>query len=62
MNVGSGNEVSILELAKMIARVLKDSGELITDPSKPDGTPSKLLDSAPSKALVGIPALICSTA
>ena len=51
VNVGSGSEVSILELAKMIARVVGFSGELITDPSKPDGTPSKLLDSSTLKSL-----------
>ena len=51
VNVGSGSEVSILELAKMIARVVGFSGELTTDPSKPDGTPSKLLDSSTLESL-----------
>jgi GDP-L-fucose synthase len=46
VNVGSGKEVSIMELAKMIAHIVGFSGELTTDPSKPDGTPSKLLDSS----------------
>ena len=45
VNVGSGSEVSILELAKLIAQVVGFSGQVITDPSKPDGTPRKLVDS-----------------
>jgi GDP-L-fucose synthase len=44
INLGSGHEVSILELAKLIARVVGFSGNVLTDPSKPDGTPRKLLD------------------
>jgi nucleoside-diphosphate-sugar epimerase len=46
VNVGSGSEVTILELAKLIARVVGYSGGVVTDPSKPDGTPRKLLDSS----------------
>lgn len=46
VNVGSGSELSILELAKLIARVVGFSGEVVTDQSKPDGTPRKLLDSS----------------
>ena len=46
VNVGSGSDVSILELAKLIAQVVGFSGEIITDHSKPDGTPRKLLDSS----------------
>src|SRR4029078_8346030 len=45
VHVGSGNDVSILELAELIARVVGFSGAIVTDPSKPDGTPRKLLDS-----------------
>jgi len=46
VNVGFGSDVSILELAELIARVVGFSGEVVTDPSKPDGTPRKLLDSS----------------
>ena len=46
INLGSGHEVSILELAKLIARVVGFSGNVLTDPSKPDGTPRKLLNSS----------------
>ena len=44
VNVGSGNDISILELAELIARVVGFGGEIITDPTQPDGTPRKLLD------------------
>ena len=45
INVGSNEEVSILELAKEIKSVVGFEGELIFDSTKPDGNPRKLLDS-----------------
>ncbi|MGD0533198.1 MAG: GDP-L-fucose synthase [Methyloceanibacter sp.] len=44
VNVGSGSDSTILDLAKLIAGVVGFSGRIVTDPSKPDGTPRKLLD------------------
>jgi GDP-L-fucose synthase len=44
LNVGTGEDLSILELAKLIADILKYSGQITLDLSKPDGTPRKLLD------------------
>ncbi|WP_425102274.1 GDP-L-fucose synthase [Tropicibacter sp. S64] len=44
INVGSGTDVSILELAQIVARVTGFEGTIATDPSKPDGTPRKLMD------------------
>lgn len=44
INVGTGMEVSIRELAAMIAELTGYRGEILLDPSKPDGTPRKLLD------------------
>ena len=44
VNVGSGSDLTILELARLIADVVGFTGEIVTDPSKPDGTPRKLLD------------------
>jgi len=44
VNVGSGQEISILELAQLVARVVGYTGRITTDPSKPDGTPRKLCD------------------
>ncbi len=44
VNVGSGEEVTIRELAGMIQDVVGFEGEVLFDPSRPDGTPRKLLD------------------
>jgi GDP-L-fucose synthase len=46
VNVGSGDEVTILQLATLIAEVVGFDGKLVTDPSRPDGTPRKLADSS----------------
>ncbi len=45
INVGSGNEVSIKELAETVKEVVGFEGEIEWDTSKPDGTPRKLMDS-----------------
>ncbi|HIK45850.1 MAG TPA: GDP-L-fucose synthase [Leptolyngbyaceae cyanobacterium M65_K2018_010] len=44
VNVGTGQEVSIKELALIVKAVVGYEGDLVFDPSKPDGTPRKLLD------------------
>lgn len=44
VNVGSGTDVSIRELAELVAKVTGFQGELRFDTSKPDGTPRKLMD------------------
>jgi nucleoside-diphosphate-sugar epimerase len=44
INVGSGEDISILELASLVARIIGFEGEILTDPSKPDGTMRKLMD------------------
>ncbi|GIW56594.1 MAG: GDP-L-fucose synthase [Nitrospiraceae bacterium] len=44
INVGVGEDVSIAELAQLIADVVGYSGRIVFDTSKPDGTPRKLLD------------------
>lgn len=44
VNVGTGEDLTILELAQIIQRIVGFTGELVTDPSKPDGTPRKLMD------------------
>jgi GDP-L-fucose synthase len=46
INVGSGKEVSILQLANLIKNVVGYQGDLSFDFSKPDGNPRKLLDSS----------------
>jgi len=44
VNIGTGTDLSIQELARMIARIVGFEGEITNDLSKPDGTPRKLLD------------------
>ncbi len=46
INVGSGTEISIMDLARACAVAVGYRGEISTDPSKPDGTPRKLMDSS----------------
>ena len=46
INVGSGNEVSIKELAETVMAVVGFEGSIEWDTSKPDGTPRKLMDSS----------------
>ena len=51
INVGSGQEVSIRQLAETIAEVVGYEGSLVFDTTKPDGTPRKLLDNSRIEAL-----------
>lgn len=44
INVGTGEDGTIRELAETVARVVGYEGKIVTDPSKPDGTPRKVLD------------------
>jgi GDP-L-fucose synthase len=46
VNVGSGEEISVSDLAKLISEVVGYSGEIEFDSSKPDGTPRKLLENS----------------
>ena len=46
INIGSGQEVTVMELAEKIRDIIGFSGELIFDKSMPDGNPRKLLDSS----------------
>lgn len=51
LNVGTGEDLTISELAELICRVVGFKGELVFDSSKPDGTPRKLLDVSRINAL-----------
>ena len=44
VNVGTGTDLSILELAKLVARIIGYTGSIQKDISRPDGTPRKLMD------------------
>lgn len=55
VNVGSGDEVSIRELATLVCQAVGFNGELAFDASKPDGTPRKLVDTTRLHALGWLP-------
>jgi len=44
VNIGVGEDISILDLAKLVKNITGFDGEIVTDTTKPDGTPRKLLD------------------
>lgn len=50
INVGTGEDIAILDLARMVCDVVGFNGKILTDPTKPDGTPRKLLDVTKLKA------------
>ena len=57
INVGSGEDVSIRELAELICEVVGFDGDLAWDKTKPDGTPRKLLDVSKLRSLGWKPAI-----
>jgi len=46
INVGSGSEITIRELAELVGKVVGFNGRIVWDTTKPDGTPRKLMDSS----------------
>jgi GDP-L-fucose synthase len=44
INIGTGQDLSIKEIAELVKEIIGFRGEIIWDKSKPDGTPRKLLD------------------
>ena len=44
VNIGVGEDISILDLAVLVKKIVDFKGEILTDISKPDGTPRKLMD------------------
>ena len=51
INVGTGEDVTIAELGRLVAKVVGYTGEIVQDTSKPDGAPRKLMDVSRVKAL-----------
>ena len=51
INVGAGQDLSIAELAALVSEIVGYRGEVVFDPSKPDGPPRKLLDVSRLSAL-----------
>lgn len=65
-NVGTGEDLTIKELAVMIQKIVGHKGKILWDSSKPDGTPRKLMDVSKMKnkgwqSKIGLEAGICST-
>ncbi|TCD02665.1 GDP-L-fucose synthase family protein [Pedobacter psychroterrae] len=44
VNIGVGDDISILELTELVVKIIGYEGQVVTDTSKPDGTPRKLMD------------------
>ena len=51
VNVGTGEDLTIAELARLIAKIVGFEGKIVFDPSRPDGTPRKLTDVSRLKGL-----------
>ena len=51
INVGMGSDMPIMDIARLIARTVRYDGAIFVDPTKPDGTPRKLLDVSRINAL-----------
>jgi GDP-L-fucose synthase len=61
VNVGVGDDVTILDLATLVAKTVGYQGRIETDPSKPDGTPRKLMDVSKLKSTGWSPAISLET-
>jgi len=51
INVGSGTDLTILELTELVAKTVGFEGKIVKDPGKPDGTPRKLMSADKLRAL-----------
>lgn len=61
INIGSGSDLTIKELAELVRQIVDFKGEIAWDTSKPDGTPRKLMDSSRIFALGWKPAIAFET-
>jgi GDP-L-fucose synthase len=55
LNIGTGIDVTIAELAHEVAKTVGYGGDILWDASKPDGTPRKLLDTSAAAELGWLP-------
>ncbi len=53
MNLGTGREISIRDLATLIARASGFAGRFVWDPSRPDGQPRRALDTSEARRRLG---------
>ncbi len=51
VNIGSGTDMTIADLVRLVAAIVGFTGEIVSDPSKPDGTPRKLMSGDKIRAL-----------
>lgn len=56
INIGTGKEISIMDLTLLIAQIMEFSGEVHFDASKPDGQPRRCLDTSKAKEVLGFEA------
>lgn len=56
VNIGTGTEISMLDLAKLVARVVGYGGDIVCNPARPDGKPRNSIDSSCLRALGWSPA------
>ncbi len=56
VNLGSGMEISIKDLAHLVAQLTGFEGKILWDPSKPDGQPRRCLDTSKAECLFGFKA------
>jgi GDP-L-fucose synthase len=57
VNVGSGEDVTIIDLARLVCQIVGFEGEIVTDSSKPDGTPRKLMSAEKLSAMGWAPCI-----
>jgi GDP-L-fucose synthase len=57
VNIGSGDDVSILDLTRMVMKAVGFEGEIVRDTDKPDGTPRKLMSAARLRAMGWTPSI-----
>ncbi|MEQ1900561.1 MAG: GDP-L-fucose synthase [Devosia sp.] len=57
INVGSGDDLSIIELTQLVCKIVGFEGEIVHDLSKPDGTPRKLMSAEKLRALGWAPSI-----
>ena len=51
LNIGTGEDMTIFELAELIKNIVGYNGEIVWDTTKPDGTPRKLMDVSKAHSL-----------
>lgn len=61
INIGYGEDISIYDLTRLVCDIVGFSGEIVTDPTRPDGTPRKLMDTGKLRATGWTPRITLRT-